>query len=209
MAKLIMFSSLTPFARQEANKVIRMLPEISGTGYLSIGYLPCTDEVYLDQLTESVMLNCYLESLGIGTVKPILDIDEDLGLYDGIFLPGGNTFEILSYLKNSKFFFKLKTFADDQNKILIGKSAGSIIMTPTIKIAQFADDNESELDDLRALGLVDFEVKPHWNQWKNKKQVFLDYSLLSNSLIYGIPEGEAIIVNNGDVQFTSGIVKIA
>jgi dipeptidase E len=208
MAKLIMFSSLTPFARQEANKVIKMLPEISGKSYLLVGYLPCSEEVFYDHLQEAAVLKYYFETHNIGTVQVVWENDEDLIQYDAIVLPGGNTFEILRYLKNSGYFYKLKEFAN-QDRVLIGKSAGSIIMTPTIKIAQFADDNEDEYNDLKALNLVDFEVKPHWDKWKNKKQVFRDYMELHNTTLYGIPEGEAIVVSNSDVKFTSGIVKIA
>lgn len=42
----------------------------------------------------------------------------------------------------------------------------SILTTPTIEIAGYgedADENEVGLNDMKALGLVDFEFAPHWD----------------------------------------------
>lgn len=78
---------------------------------------------------------------------------------DIVFLSGGNTFHLLDQLRRTGFGEWLKAHA--QNKVYVGSSAGSIVLTPTIATANGADPNLKNMKNLDALHLVDFDFIPH------------------------------------------------
>ena len=134
-------------------------------------------------------------------------IDELLAC-DAIFLSGGNTYYFLNSLKKRKFLPKLREYVRTGG-ILIGVSAGSIMMSKTINITTLHDKNTIGLKDYKALGLVDFEFFPHLDH--NMKQYLEDlkkYSIESNSIIYACKDGDGIIINDNDMQFFGEVLKI-
>ncbi len=78
-----------------------------------------------------------------------------------IIIGGGNTFHLLKEACKTGFDTWLKDNLAD--KVYMGTSAGSIIMTPYIAIASVDDGDENAvgITDLNGLGFVDFEVSPH------------------------------------------------
>jgi dipeptidase E len=133
-------------------------------------------------------------------------VDELLNC-DAIHLSGGNTYCFLNSLKKRNFIPVLQDYVL-KGKVLIGISAGSILMSETIDIAQFGDDNFLNLEDTHALGLVDFEFMPHWN----KDFVFLDevknYSKINNRVIYACKDGDGIVIENDEMKLFGGVIKI-
>lgn len=81
-----------------------------------------------------------------------------------VLISGGNTFALSKHLKESGLDKVLKKFAEKQSFVLAGFSAGAIVLSPTIRIATTGemDENLVGLTDLTSLGLVDFEVYPHY-----------------------------------------------
>jgi dipeptidase E len=127
---------------------------------------------------------------------------------DAIFLSGGNTYYFLNSLKKRKFLPKLREYVRIGG-ILIGVSAGSIIMSKTIDITTLHDENTIGLKDYAALGLVDFEFFPHLDH--NMKQYLEElkkYSIKSNTVIYACKDGDGIIVNNHEIKFFGEVLKI-
>ena len=101
--------------------------------------------------------------------KDIEDEKQKIRNADTLFITGGNTFTLLRNLKRTGMDQLIIDFAAKQDKILAGFSAGALIMTPTIKIVEYkqTDTNEVGLDNLDALGIVPFEVSPHYSdKWK-------------------------------------------
>ena len=134
-------------------------------------------------------------------------IDELLAC-DAIFLSGGNTYYFLNSLKKREFLPKLREYVRTGG-ILIGVSAGSIIMSKTIDITTLHDENTIGLKDYTALGLVDFEFFPHLDH--NMKQYLEDlkkYSIKSNLVIYACKDGDGIIVNDYEIKFFGEVLKI-
>lgn len=127
---------------------------------------------------------------------------------DAIHIGGGNTFELLFMLRYRGLLPKLKKYVENGG-ILMGSSAGSIVMCPDISIAQFADDNWLHLsgEELEGLSLVDFYMKPHWEQWAHKKRIFHDFSKEHGKPVYGVREFQAIYVHDGEVDFINGPPK--
>jgi dipeptidase E len=134
-------------------------------------------------------------------------IDELLAC-DAIFLSGGNTYYFLNSLKKRNFLSVLRDYVK-KGGVLIGVSAGSIIMSKTIDITTLHDENTIGLKEYTALGLVDFEFFPHLDH--NKKQ-FLEnlkkYSIKSKSVIYACKDGDGIIVNDHEINFFGEVLKI-
>lgn len=151
------------------------------------------------------------------------DVDEDFkpnGLEnlfssDVIYLSGGNTFRFLHNLKARGMMDKLRDYARRDNTTLIGVSAGSMIMTPTIRTTaiyhqhkgDFKALNEVGLADFTGLGLVDFEFVPHFTQDTKGKYVE-EFVRDATNLIYGCPDGRGIIVQNNKVTFYGDIIKL-
>ncbi|MBU4510803.1 Type 1 glutamine amidotransferase-like domain-containing protein [bacterium] len=134
-------------------------------------------------------------------------IDELLAC-DAIFLSGGNTYYFLNSLKKRKFLPKLREYVRIGG-ILIGVSAGSIMMSKTIEITALHDKNTTGFKDYSALDLIDFEFFPHLDH--NMKQYLEDlkkYSIKNNSVIYACKDGDGIIVNNHEIKFFGEVLKI-
>lgn len=127
---------------------------------------------------------------------------------DGIFLSGGNTYYFLNSLKKRNFIPILRDYVE-KGGVLIGVSAGSILMSQTIGIAALCDKNNIGLKDYSSLGLTNFEFFPHFD--KNDNQVvkrLKEYSLANKSVIYACSDGDGIIVNGEDMQFFGEVLKI-
>ena len=134
-------------------------------------------------------------------------IDELLAC-DAIFLSGGNTYYFLNSLKKREFFPILREYVR-KGGILIGVSAGGIIMSKTINITTLHDENTIGLKDYTALGLVDFEFFPHLDH--NMKQYLENlkrYSIRSNSVIYACKDGDGIIIDDDKINFFGDVLKI-
>lgn len=119
---------------------------------------------------------------------------------DAIHLGGGNTFEFLYLLRFRNLLDRLREFVANGG-ILMGTSAGGIMMCQQIRIAGFADDNYMGLIDLDALGLVDFEVKPHWDAWKSIEKTFRQYARKAGVTLFGLSEGQSIWVTDNGIKF--------
>lgn len=132
---------------------------------------------------------------------------------DAIFLSGGNTYYFLNSLKNRNFISVLQGFVE-KGGVLIGVSAGSIIMSKTVSVTSIDDDiggdqNTVGIKDFSALGLNDFEFFPHFdiNNYEITKRL-KEYSKASKSVIYACKDGDGIIVDNDNMQFFGEVLKI-
>lgn len=96
----------------------------------------------------------------------------------------------------------------NEGKPLIGVSAGSIIMSKSIKIAAFHDENEVQLNELSGLGLVDFEFMPHWNREKDQLDELLKYSLIQEESIFTCDDGDGIVIEGDEIEFYGDINAI-
>lgn len=88
---------------------------------------------------------------------------------DILMITGGNTFRLLRNLRRSGLFNAIKQFFKKKNIVFLGMSAGAIVISPNIKLARDdngfsygGDINDTNLDDLTALGIINFEVLPHF-----------------------------------------------
>lgn len=117
---------------------------------------------------------------------------------DAIYLAGGNTFYFLHHLQQKRLLAPLRRFAGEGG-VMVGLSAGAIILTPHIGLAGYPpfnrDANRIGLEDLRSLGLVPFEVFPHYQETPRLVRAISAYSSDTPRAIFGLAEGGGIVVD--------------
>jgi len=197
----------------ENKKVDLKLLELLGKSKPQIGYIPSRSDLERKYFGEKVE---YYKQYGI-TDLFYFDLDQEfdeqkiekLVSCDAIHLSGGNTFYFLHILKKRKFVTILRDFVR-KGGVLIGVSAGSILMSNTINIVNIKDydENTISLDDLTSLGLVDFEFFAHLNQREEWLDRVVEYSKTSKSVIYACNDSDGIIINGNKTEFLGGILRI-
>ncbi len=161
--------------------------------------------------------DCKRQLAGAGVKKfhciPIdrpLSEEEEKRLFSshGIFLGGGNTFHLMHSLRARRLVTKFREFVA-RGGVLMGLSAGSIVLTPNVKTAQVpsleADDNEVGLKNLTALGLVPFEFSQHYEPSRKIDAELLSHSRQVERPIYACADGEGIVVRDGHIRFVGQV----
>ena len=156
------------------------------------------DKSYIDNSIET------LKSINLNHINPI-DIakekeewEKTIEEADIVWMEGGNTFYLMDQLNKSGF----GSLKEDMNdKIYIGVSAGSIVVTPDISIATVtpADPNAVGLTDMKGLGWVDFEVSPHTPDVVSFEN-FEKYAKTTKRTMYGFDDKTALFVEKDQVR---------
>lgn len=157
----------------------------------------------------------WYNDLGIPNIQQF-DIDEhyneeeidNLFSCDAIFLSGGNTFYFLSLFQKHNLIDRLRRYIQDSG-VCIGVSAGAVLMSPTIGIAELCDDNEIGITDISAVNLIDFEFFPHF---VNQSDILLDLQTRANmtqKIIYACKDGNGIIIQDNVIHKIGDIMTIS
>jgi dipeptidase E len=125
--------------------------------------------------------------------------------FDAIHLSGGDTPQFLTLLREHNLLQRLHDYVA-RGGVLIGVSAGAIIMTPNIFTAyDCGDDRPSEPFDHTALGLVDFAFMPHYESELEKRCQELVLEL--NCTLYACQDGDGIVVNGDEVKLMGNVLE--
>lgn len=107
-----------------------------------------------------------------------------------LMITGGNTFKLLDHLRKSGLDKAIIEFWEKDNVVIAGFSAGAIILSPSIETAKiYGDVNEPGVTDLSGLGIVDFEIWPHYESTQvqevadYKSKIQIDVKLIGNDEI--------------------------
>lgn len=115
--------------------------------------------------------------------------------YDAIYVCGGNTFYLLSRLKETKFHQKIKQFVK-KGKVYVGVSAGSIVAGPDIEIAGWGsegDKNDCDLENFKALNLAKIAIFPHY--YIELKKEVNEFAKKVNYPILALTDNQAFLIN--------------
>lgn len=117
--------------------------------------------------------------------------------YDVIYINGGNPFYLLYHLKRSGADKVLKKLAE-QGKLIVGVSGGAVVLFSDIQIVQFFDpvSNTIDLRDLTGLGLVDYEIFPHYTTSVENK--ICDYEKKYNRTVTRLKDTDSVVVSDTD-----------
>ncbi len=98
------------------------------------------------------------------TNKTESELRKDLDQYQFIYVEGGNTFYLLQQSQKSGFILVIQDLVNNQEKVYIGTSAGSIIAGPKLPEYLIVLDEPMDKDsiDADAYNFVNFTILPHW-----------------------------------------------
>ncbi len=127
------------------------------------------------------------------------NINEQKKLLDSniLIITGGNTFNLLHNLRNFGLDKTIMEFIKKPEFVLAGFSAGALVLTPNIKICDLPPDNDENiigLNDLTGLGIVDFEVFPHYEKVSQEK-ILNDYKKTTPNNVKEISDEDHISIN--------------
>lgn len=183
--------------------VNRRLLSLIGVEYPRIGYISSaldpTRSYFSRKQSYYRALGCdlcvYLDSDIVtqpDLVRRLLDCD-------AVHMTGGNTFSFLHWLQQHDMLTVSRTYAT-QRGVLIGASAGSLLMTKSIALAEISGDTpDPSMTSLEALGLVDFFFWPHYLPGAERKPG-VSAVLAPSPLVYACRDGAGVIVDGPRVE---------
>lgn len=139
------------------------------------------------------------------------EIEKRLSLVDMMYIVGGKQLVLEKLFKETGFAKLLKEFA--KTKVIMGTSAGAIILGKQIEKEEYWEKrlgiSYQEIEE-KTLGLVNFNIIPHYLRGERKKwnKAFYSTILKGNPFpVYAITDTQAIIYEEGKLTFVGGSPK--
>ena len=124
--------------------------------------------------------------------------------YDLAEMIGGNPYYLLHSIRIHGFQKALREFAE--NRVLIGWSAGALVIGPTLElIDRYSPEmNEVGLSNLSALGLTDVQILPHYSRflswYENFEETCAQYEREKRCQVIRINDGEGVLIRGGQIS---------
>ena len=123
---------------------------------------------------------------------------EELVHFDMLFVGGGNTFDLLEHVMCHGFADPVRRFVANGGTFY-GGSAGAILASDNIGIAEACDENENGLTELDGLGLISgATVLPHYGPGEEATGRL--WSQQHGVTVLGIPERSGIKILGGQAR---------
>ncbi len=138
----------------------------------------------------------------------IEEVEERLKNTDIIYIVGGKQFLLAKLFKETGFDILLKKLSKE--KIIMGTSAGSIVLgRPVDSNEYYLDRYKINKDDIEVhnLGFVDFNIIPHYlraDRLAYNEEYYKKVLKENTFKMYAINDSQAIIYNNGELNFIGG-----
>jgi dipeptidase E len=129
---------------------------------------------------------------------------------EAVFVGGGNTYALLSRLKQSGLLDPIRERVRARTPY-VGASAGSNVAGPTILTTN--DWNVVALTDFTALGIVPFNVNPHYRETdptmapgsETRDDRIAEYHVVNANPVVGIEEGAGVRIEDGEATVVGGL----
>ncbi len=209
MKKLVLYSDQIPPLTDEID---RELKNLFGKAEPRIGFIPSASD------TERKYFNdrkAFYSRLGMN-----LAVYFDLGIEwnprqrevlfdcDAIHLSGGNTYSFLVWLRRRNMIDFLVDYVE-KGGVLIGVSAGSILMTPDISTSAVCGDEVPEgMIDFAGLGLVDFSFLPHFGDIAATLDDIKRYSQEKHTRVYVAKDSGGIVIDGDKVKIIGDVIEV-
>ena len=147
-----------------------------------------------------------VDKLGIDMVTSANELlSKNFNDYACLYIGGGNTYKLLSILKETGNYDKIKNYLVNENGIVYGGSAGAIIFGADLDSCNTDDENEVGLIDNTGFNMIKgYSLLCHYTS-RNAERTKLstDYLLELSKLkpIYAIPEEDTIYVEDDKIHF--------
>ncbi len=154
-----------------------------------------------------------LQAVGVNPIwyslkfKTKEQVKSELAEADVIWVNGGNTFYLLDVARKTGFMEVVADLVRNKGVRYGGTSAGTILATPSIEIASWGEDSDSNdvgISDLRALNFVNILTQVHYRPEAHRVMLQNQPHELP---IYALADGTAVEVD-GEVVTTHGGVEI-
>ena len=205
--KLVLYSNQgSPPSGSLDARLLQLLPSRSTVGYVPAS--PDRDRRFFSGFARHYeRLGVALRFFGLEDEFQPEELAELLEL-DAIHLSGGNTFRFLHWLHTRGLFLELQMFAA-RGGVLIGVSAGAILMTRDIRSAAICGDAPyPPLRDTAGLALVDFAVLPHFDGSVTQRAALSRLGEELGSVAYGVPDGSGIVVDGSHVELIGDVTIV-
>lgn len=130
---------------------------------------------------------------------------KDLQEFDVFFVSGGNTFYLLEHSNKSGFTELIKENYF-QDKIYVGSSAGSVLLSNNIETIKFLDDpNKASLDNYQAIGILNFTIFPHWGSeyFKERYKKVTDFAYENNFPGMLLSDNQYLLVSDQQLKLVT------
>ncbi len=127
--------------------------------------------------------------------------------YGTIYLSGGNTYVFMDSANNRNLLPILKKHLENDG-LLIGASAGSIMMTPSIDLAEDADENIPNIKNTTGFSFVNFEFQPHFGNSQEEQRYLSNYLNKKDTKVYACKDGDGIYINTDGVEFFGDVIEV-
>jgi len=124
---------------------------------------------------------------------------DDLLSARALFIEGGNTFDLITSIRDANIATYIKNFEKQNDKIIYADSAGAIVLGNSVRTAFFGDDadeDERRLQDYRGLNLLDsWVVHAHYTQGDDDAVMNFVYD--EGMPVLALPEETGIYISVG------------
>jgi dipeptidase E len=197
MRALLISNSGRPLLEHCRDTIDAFLEPRRRVGFVSAGSL-ADERLYCDRVREALapigleVTHVYWKSEPIKALESI----------EAIFVGGGNTYALLKRLRESRLLGAIQERVHHGVPYL-GSSAGSNVAGPTILTTN--DWNVVALDRFEALGLVPFNINPHYAETdpamapgsETRDDRIREYHAVNGNPVFGIEEQTMVRVEDG------------
>lgn len=173
---------------------VNLIRSLTGKKSPKIGYIPAAPDPRRKYFEEKIHYYSKIGFNDLGFLEPTeLGSDKDCDdffLRDLIHLSGGQVTEFRDRLLNSGLDLKISAFLK-RGGVILGVSAGAMVLQKSFGLARFL----GEKGNFNGLGLFDFEVSPHTNEYFPDLRRLEDYGLKTKCTVYALNDGDAITIN--------------
>ncbi len=124
--------------------------------------------------------------------------------YKIIYLSGGNTFTFMNDARKRGLKNILETFLNNDG-LLIGASAGSIMCTDSIEIALDSDENKVGMTDFSGFGFVNLTFYPHFDASDHHDLVLEKYQKKNGGEIIACEDGAGLFIDGTERYFYGNV----
>ncbi len=201
MTRLLLHSG-GPLGPEGRRAVADFLGDLDRVGFVTAANLH--DEAAYFERVRALLAPPLPDGAGLDLVHVRWDADpiSALGAVDAIFVGGGNTYALLKRLRESGLLGAIRARVEAGMPYL-GASAGSNVAGPNILTTN--DWNVVALDRFDALGLVGFNINPHYRETdplmapysETRDDRIREYHAVHRNPVVGLEEGALLRLEDG------------
>lgn len=116
-----------------------------------------------------------------------------------VHLSGGNTYRFLQGMQQRNAATRLRQYVQNGG-VLIGVSAGAMLLTPSIDTAEICGDtNQVNISNTKAMGLTEFLYSPHYRGNPKEEAMAKELATKHSRSIYLCRDSDSLIISNGRI----------